>query len=446
MEIYLLIEGKQEGPYSEDQVRDSLAAGQIPSDLPAERQRGSLLKVAIWLSIVLMFSIQLSIGRAEDWQVDGELCKDVKVTKIENATVFFTYTDRYGYSRSNQMNLNDFSPDIQKKLKGDPKAADASGQQNALLAQDRANTQQSSAPASQADSSPSTTSSSNGGAVADDSILDTYLKEALKPTTTPESNEEKFKTLDQLYSSHDQELPNDVLDAVKFIRSAIGPASHLTVVQKGGYLVFTSMWGFTDVALIHDLNPQDIQLVSKSDSSVSYGQLVTNNGYGVTLFTTGRKPLIKVYSGYAPAMQPQMSFGTNSNEMSQRLAHAFSDIITHYGGKPELSVEGAKTAKELASFIQEKLTKALPLYKDVTYDDATSEIKIGANVPDYVVQTIKVKDLNPDRFSWDKSEGNPSVLNIGAAYLHLANEQDAQDVAKAFQRLCEMNGWTPSKY
>jgi hypothetical protein len=35
MEIYLLIEGKQEGPYSEDQVRDSLAAGQIPSDLPA---------------------------------------------------------------------------------------------------------------------------------------------------------------------------------------------------------------------------------------------------------------------------------------------------------------------------------------------------------------------------------------------------------------------------
>ena len=35
MDIYLLIEGKQEGPYSEEQVRQSLASGQIPSDLPA---------------------------------------------------------------------------------------------------------------------------------------------------------------------------------------------------------------------------------------------------------------------------------------------------------------------------------------------------------------------------------------------------------------------------
>ena len=34
-DIYLLIEGKQEGPYTEDQLRQSLANGQIPPDLPA---------------------------------------------------------------------------------------------------------------------------------------------------------------------------------------------------------------------------------------------------------------------------------------------------------------------------------------------------------------------------------------------------------------------------
>jgi hypothetical protein len=34
-DIYLLIEGKQEGPYTEEQVRQSLAEGLIPSDLPA---------------------------------------------------------------------------------------------------------------------------------------------------------------------------------------------------------------------------------------------------------------------------------------------------------------------------------------------------------------------------------------------------------------------------
>jgi hypothetical protein len=36
-DIYLLIEGKQEGPYSEEQLRQSLAIGQIPNDLPAWR-------------------------------------------------------------------------------------------------------------------------------------------------------------------------------------------------------------------------------------------------------------------------------------------------------------------------------------------------------------------------------------------------------------------------
>ena len=33
--IYLLIEGKQKGPYTEEQIRQSLAQGSIPPDLPA---------------------------------------------------------------------------------------------------------------------------------------------------------------------------------------------------------------------------------------------------------------------------------------------------------------------------------------------------------------------------------------------------------------------------
>ena len=37
-DIYLLIEGKQEGPYTEEQVRQSLAEGLIPPDLPAWHQ------------------------------------------------------------------------------------------------------------------------------------------------------------------------------------------------------------------------------------------------------------------------------------------------------------------------------------------------------------------------------------------------------------------------
>jgi hypothetical protein len=38
MDIYLLIEGKQEGPYTEEQIRESLTGGRIPNDLPAWHQ------------------------------------------------------------------------------------------------------------------------------------------------------------------------------------------------------------------------------------------------------------------------------------------------------------------------------------------------------------------------------------------------------------------------
>jgi hypothetical protein len=38
MDIYLLIQGEQQGPYTEEQVRQSLAEGQIPADLPAWRE------------------------------------------------------------------------------------------------------------------------------------------------------------------------------------------------------------------------------------------------------------------------------------------------------------------------------------------------------------------------------------------------------------------------
>jgi hypothetical protein len=34
-DIYLLIEGQQQRPYTEDEVRQSLAEGLIPNDLPA---------------------------------------------------------------------------------------------------------------------------------------------------------------------------------------------------------------------------------------------------------------------------------------------------------------------------------------------------------------------------------------------------------------------------
>ena len=53
MDIYLLIENQKHGPYEEDQLRQSLLAGQIPNDLPAWHdglddwvQVGAIIKAA----------------------------------------------------------------------------------------------------------------------------------------------------------------------------------------------------------------------------------------------------------------------------------------------------------------------------------------------------------------------------------------------------------------
>ena len=105
-----------------------------------------------------------------------------------------------------------------------------------------------------------------------------------------------------------------------------------------------------------------------------------------------------------------------------------------------------KTAEDLIMFIQERLNKAGSPLVDLTFDDSTGNIKVR-----YVQSgrgwTINVRDIKSEDFAWKKSRDNSSVRlgEMGSRKFNCASEQDAQDIESAFTRLCEMNGWTPSK-
>ena len=60
-DIYLLIENQKQGPYTEDQVRQSLGEGQIPSGLPAWHEG-----LADWVTVEeLISSIQEGSSKSQ---------------------------------------------------------------------------------------------------------------------------------------------------------------------------------------------------------------------------------------------------------------------------------------------------------------------------------------------------------------------------------------------
>jgi hypothetical protein len=303
----------------------------------------------------------------------------------------------------------------------------------------------------------------NGNTTGGELNLNAYLEETLTQPTTSESMQAHLKKLDEFNSLFDQGLPPDVLTALKFIRGKIRSDNHIVILRDKGLLVMNCDDG-PYIVSIKELDPNDI--VEKSRSS-AYADDTAE--YWLEIHATGRTPRITCYSHGSlalPSNATSIAFYLDDESLCSRVANAFADIIRYYGGQPEPSIDDAKTPDQLVKFIQERLAKGDPSRSvDFTFDPKTDDVKLtygGYFGTDQGGQsmTIKITNMKPDDFQWEKSGDNPSKLDVGLyeevpvqggvvkapTKLKCANEQDASDVASAFTRLCTMSGWEPSKY
>lgn len=86
MDIYLLIEGQQQGPYAEDQLRQSLAQGLIQSDLPAWHEG-----LADWVQIETLLGFSEVLVRN-----GGEATSDVFISNPADSLDGSNSTDSVG--------------------------------------------------------------------------------------------------------------------------------------------------------------------------------------------------------------------------------------------------------------------------------------------------------------------------------------------------------------